>query len=279
MTTRNEEAVAAITSLRDSVAAMPLGHPPLAVGLTTSGVWDSLGRRCILGWVDDAGRSCSSIASTLAVVEERGRTAETCEALEGALWRVDAAREKLEAVFVLSFGVPSLELYKSGVKFEPNAMAIKIKLEQLAEDHEAATELAQCGKQLAEHAAVRIRNQLSHQLAPIESAEPLCLIDLAHLRRGSIIGWTGGPFYVEGALESGDIGADALWTRAVAAVGECFALLVRSMEAMAELIVAAAVLEPPQPVYRDEDTGRVSLTDPRSTDALGRIRNERPPGC
>lgn len=74
--------------------------------------------------------------------------------------------------------------------------------------------------------------------------------------------WTGGPFYVEGVLETGGIATDALWTRVDSAVEESFALLINSIEVLAHLITAAAVLEPPQRVISTR-TGALSFTDPR----------------
>jgi hypothetical protein len=68
---------------------------------------------------------------------------------------------------------------------------------------------------------------------------------------------------VEGVLDRDDIGSDALWRNAVEGVSECFALIVRSTELLAGLLDELAVLEAPQPVYRDDVSGAVSLTDPR----------------
>lgn len=55
--------------------------------------------------------------------------------------------------------------------------------------------------------------------------------------------------------------------RAVANVEECLTLLVRPFLLLAEPVGAAAVLEPPPRVYRDDGTGEAWLTDPRGTSA------------
>lgn len=260
---RRKRAERATLELKAAVMAMPMGQAP-ANQMLPIDTWSQLGRGCIAAWVDDAGRCCDLIAKGLEVVE-RARSEEALEALENALWRVDAAREKLEAVFALTFGVPSLAKYKQrSLRFEPNAKRISAKLEELGKEHEHARELARLGRELAEHIAATRRNQLSHQIAPIWEARELCWLDVAHVRRGSIVAWSGGPFYVERLLErGGNIGSETLWRDTTNDVGECFGLLVASMERMKQLVEAAAVLEPPQRVYRDDDEGGISLNDPR----------------
>jgi hypothetical protein len=219
-------------------------------------LWPILGKVCIVSWVDDAERAGVRIARALDRVDTEGDSEEAEDAVETALWRITATREKLEAVFVLCFGVPSLEPYKRmSARFEPNTDGIKAKLRELGAAHDAARELGRVGAELAEHPAVILRDQLSHQLAAITSAEPLCYIDIAHVVGDSIADWSGGPFYGENTIDAGAITRDAVWARATAAIEECFELVVRSFELISELVRDAAVLEPPQRVWRDEATG------------------------
>jgi hypothetical protein len=204
------------------------------------------------------------IAWALDLADAKGSTDEAIEEIEHALWRITATREKLEAVFVLCFGVPSLKpVGAKSVHFEPDTEGIKAKLRELAAAHPVARELSELGAKLAEHSAVALRNQLSHQLAAIRDAAELCWLDIAHMRGNGIIGWSGGPLYAEGVLDNDSITHEALWERAVGGAQECVELLVRTFEVMAALVCDAAVLEPPQRVYKDEDTGEVSLTDRR----------------
>jgi hypothetical protein len=184
--------------------------------------------------------------------------------LEEALWRVDAVREKLEAIFALAFGVPSLVAYKrTCARFEPDIDLIRAKLRELGSTHESARGLARAGLALASHPAVRLRNQLSHQLAGVASVTELCWVDVADVRQGGILGWSGGPFYGEGALDGNSIAPQDVWRRTVEIVGDALRLLVDAMDLLAELIAAAAVLEPPQPLYRQFETSAVTTEDPR----------------
>jgi hypothetical protein len=117
------------------------------------------------------------------------------------------------------------------------------------------------GKELAEQPGVKLRDQLSHQLAVITEARFLCLVDIAHVRDGRILGWDGGPFYGENVVDQGPITRDAVWQRAT--VAQCFELLMRSFELTAELVSSTAVLEPPQRAYKNKDSGEVVTADPR----------------
>lgn len=264
MTEREERVKAAADSLRHAVLEMPPGERP-ANRLLPEVDWRAIGKACITNWIDDAERSCTRIARALERVDAEGDTEDARDEIETALWRITATREKLEAVFALSFGVPSLAPYKgTSSRFEPSTDGIRAKLRELAQTQPAAQELAEIGKRLAEHPGVTLRDQLSHQLAAITEATELCWIDVAHLSSDGIIGWTGGPFYGENVLDGGAITRDALWTRAVTWVEECFESLVRSFELMGGLVGQAAVLEPPQRVYRDGDTGEIAFTDPRA---------------
>lgn len=214
MGARRKRVKVATAGLRAAVIAMPIGQAPLN-DMLPLGDWYSLGHACIAAWVDDAGRCCDRIARALEVVG-RGRNEETLDALETALWRVDAASEKLEAAFALVFGVPSLKKYKKwSIRFEPDANRVRAKLKELGSQHHAASELGRLGTELAEHVGMLRRNHLNHQIAPIWEARELCWIDVAHVRRRSIVAWTGGPFYVEGLLNrDGNIGSETLWKRA-----------------------------------------------------------------
>lgn len=281
MAAREDRVRAAANELRKAISEMSTDRAPLNPWLGGAN-WRAIGKTCIVNWVDDAERACTRIARALDLVEAVGDTEDARDAIEGALWRIAAAREKLEAVFALSFGVPSMEPYRrTSARFEPNTDGIKAKLRALAETHDAARELAELGRSLAEHPGVTLRDQLSHQLAAIVDHAELCWIDVAHMRNGGFIGWAGGPFYGEDVLNIEELTRDAIWSRAVASVDECFELLVRTFGVMATLVREAAVLEPPQAVYKDEDTGEIWTRDPRlpapslgTRDELGRLGDE-----
>lgn len=226
-------------------------------------LWPPLAKECIIGWVDDSERACLRIGRALDVAEAVGDKEEAEDAIEAALWRITATREKLEAVFVLGFGVPSLKPYKrTSAKFEPSTDGIRAKLRELAANHPAACQLAEVGKQIAEHPGVTLRDQLSHQLAATTKVRPLCYLDIGHVVDGAIREWSGDPFYGENTIDAGAIDRASTWARTIGAISECFELLIRSFELMAELVRDAAVLEPPQRVYRDEETGDVVTRDP-----------------
>jgi hypothetical protein len=260
MTAREERVHADAGALRDAVKTLTVGQPP--ANRLLGDLWPNLAKECIVGWVDDAEYSCVQIGRALDMVDAGGESEEGEDAIETALWRITATREKLEAVFVLCFGIPSLEPYKqTSARFEPNTDGIRAKLRELAPAHQVACELGEVGKQLAEHRGVTLRDQLSHQLAAVTSVQPLCWIDIAHMQGNSIVAWSGGPFYGANTIDQGSIERDAVWERATTAVEECFKLLIRSFELMAELVRDAAVLEPPQRVYKDEATGAVTTTN------------------
>lgn len=260
---REERAQRAAEALRAAAFALQPGERPLSELLPATH-WSAIGKACIANWVDDAARACVRIARTLDLVDAEGDTDEARDQIEAALWRISAAREKLEAVFVLCFGIASLDPYGTqSVRFEPNTDGIRAKLRELAAAHPAARELGELGKRLAEHPAVTLRDQLSHQLASIVDVAELCWLDIAHMRRGGINAWSGGPLYAENTIDAGPLTREAIWARGVGHVQECFELLVRTFELMAELVRDAAVLEPPQRLWKDEDTGHISTSDPR----------------
>jgi hypothetical protein len=261
MADRSEQVAGAAADLRAAINDLKVGDPPRHA--LWADVWPPLGRGCIVGWVDDAERAVLRVARALELADA-GPSEQAEDETEVALWAIIAAREKLEAVFVLSFGVPSMEPYgRTSAKFEPNTAGLRERLRQLAQEHRAAAELGRVGRELAEHQAVALRNQLSHQLSATTEVKPLCYLDIGHVRGGTLLAWDGSSFYGQGALDGDSIAPEVIWKRTVDAVSECFELLVRTIELMSELIAEAAVLEPPQRVFVDNDTGAVSVRAPR----------------
>jgi len=256
----SERASSANRRLREAVSSLRLGEYPH--GDLPLDIWVNLARACLIAWVDDAARCCDRIANTVPRLRDHERNAKTIAALEEALWRLDSGREKLEAVFSLAFGLPSLRLYKTGVLFEPNMKQIRLKLKELGKHNESARELSEIGRSLAEHPAIQLRHQLIHQLSPAGSLAALCLIDVAHVREQSIVAWETSQLYAEETLNYGSIADDDRWARATHWVEECLDLLLRSVELLATIVNDLGVLEPPQAVYKQDGTGVVSLTHP-----------------
>ena len=101
MAGRDERATAAVEKLRWAVNKLPPGSEPL--NRLLGGVnWRAVAKAAIVNWVDDAERACVRIGRALDLVDAVGDADEARDVIEGALWRITAAREKLEAVFVLS---------------------------------------------------------------------------------------------------------------------------------------------------------------------------------
>jgi hypothetical protein len=249
--------------LHAAILGMPAGDPPHPE--EARDFWNDYGRHSIDRWASDLERDLRRIREALAKADTEGRSDDGIAAIEEVLWRTDAAREKIEAIFSRCFGVSALVPYKQSVRFEPDIDAVKAKLKELGATQADARRLGELGQRLAEHPTTLLRNQLSHSLVAIGDATEVTAIQVATVRGDQIPvgGWQLTILYQEELLEHGDIGPEAVFTRARQWCGEALDLLLGTAESLACLVEATARLEPPQPLWKDETTGKVFLADPR----------------
>jgi hypothetical protein len=227
------------------------------------GAWGQVGRSVIQGWVTDLGRYLDRTTSALArarrfPLKERG-----IAALEESLWRLDASREKLHAVLTLTLGVRHLDLTTDPIGFKVDPKRIGTVLRGMG--HTKATKLDRLGKRLAEHPAINLRNQLSHGVAPLTDVRVRCFFEAVAIRKNSIGIWRSHVDYPPGWRAHGDIKDTTMWAGAVSASSEALDMLCESVRLLADLLVeTSAKLPAPAHVYRDVDSGRLTLHDPRS---------------
>ncbi len=193
-------------------------------------------------------------------------------AIEEALWRIDTAREKLITISSLAFGVPTLQPFKekgravpTGVTFRTTWAKLETRLREVARSHAAAGELIDVLSELYEHPATTLRNEISHGRAPIREAPMMVWLRFIQTRRGKVVSEQQRYLWPQGMSDRNDIQANTLWDYALRAIHEAVGLLSRGADLLAELVKAAAALQPGQAVYQDLDTGEISMAGPPPT--------------
>ena len=137
------------------------------------------------------GRDLRNAETALDRAGSAGATDEGVAEVENALWRVDAAFEKLHDIVALGFGVPALKLTrnKQGIKrFESDRRANRKRLRELAGAHPAAETLLDRDEQIGSHRFLELRHQLTHSLAPILAWQSLLWFEVAQIdEKGNVL--------------------------------------------------------------------------------------------
>jgi hypothetical protein len=228
--------------------------------------WSLFARTCLTRWGTDMERTIERAAEALAEAHAAPLTDNGVDAIERAMWRIVGARDKLRAIVSLALGIPALQRAGPGVRFKPDYRKIDRRLRELGAGGNAdALRLKTLFKQIADHPAVSLRNQISHSLAPIPEAAELCWIDVALLDdQNSIRGWdTTKRLFPENVLDLDSIAPEALYEFALSAGEEALQLVGEAAETVAALIRVEGAFHQPYAIYRD---------------VKGKLHLDRPPG-
>jgi hypothetical protein len=250
----------AIKRLRESVSHLQEGDQPMSPELR-GGAWGQLGRGIIDGWVQALGRDLDLISRAWGRARRYPLQEPGIRAMEEALWRLDAAREKLHAATSLGLGVRHLDIGKDPVQFKTDPRKIGTALRALHDP--VATELDNVGQQLAARRAIALRNELSHGIAPLTQVGIRCDFEGVAVRHGRVGRWRNYIDYPPSWRTHGNIRPETLWADAVADVAEALSMLIKSVELLAELLGReGSNLPPPAQVFWDEDAGSIALSPP-----------------
>lgn len=220
----------------------------------------------IVRWVDDLGRSLRKVARAVSTVQAHSGDPgeQPADELEEALTQIVGARDKIVSIAAQVFAIPSLRLYKEGVRFEPDESRVKAFLSQLSSEKEAGRLKSRLDT-LADHPAITLRNQIIHALSPLGGdVAANCWIRTAQLDdKGGIVAWGRGPLYPEHTLDQSDIKPETIRTWATGAVDKAQTFLLDATMALAKLIASVGTIGQMQPVYVRPDR-RVQLERPKS---------------
>jgi hypothetical protein len=227
----------------------------------SGGTWGQIGRGVIAGWVQALGRDLDLVSRALGRARRCSMKERGIQAMEEALWRLDSAREKLHAVISLALGIEHLDVGVDPVQFKTYPRKIGTVLRD--RNDPIATELDAVGQNLATLRAIVLRNELSHGVAPLTQVAMRCDFEAVALRDGRPGEWRNYVDYPPSWRKHDNIKPETLWADAVADVAEALDLLVKSVELLADLLGRDGTALPrPAQVFRDEATGRISLSPP-----------------
>jgi hypothetical protein len=249
-------------------------EPPPADGTETAVATLSLA--AILRWAQDVQRYFGLVQRDVDMAQAHPLSQEGVNELEAALWRLGAARKSLLAVCFLGLGARTLEpahihvggkvikdKIKRSVQFELHAELLDAKLTELGKVHQAASELNRLLVDLAEHAAITLRDEITHSLAPIGEPPALCLFELWFVDGGKR--WrvdTVNFLWPRRIGEKKGITREDLWAETVDAIQDARALVIRAVTKLNELFAAVPLARQPPRVYSDVQTGRATIEDP-----------------
>jgi hypothetical protein len=258
----------ALSPLRQAIEDLPVGRPILAVD--EKDIWPDLARRCLSTWAQEFERDLEIASSRLQLAREQSRIDDlglddakafarislAAEPLEDALWRVAAAREKLEVIVALALGIRVFVLEGQTVRLEPDVKGLKALLNGFSEGEEARFKKAALA--LVEHRAIPLRHQLMHSLAPIAGTSPLFFMQTGHRREGEVFRYTIRPVFPDGTIREDAVTPSQVFTRACTLTGEALDLLGEANAALPAVIRRSGRVHAPHVVYWDAD-GTVTL--------------------
>jgi hypothetical protein len=224
-------------------------------------VWPDLGRAWIAEWAHELGRDLVTVGGDLERAFPGATEDEALTALENALWRLGAAREKFYAVVALAFGIPSLLIgddKEQTLSFRPKVETCRKKLRELQGLHEPARRILNLDGTLRQ--SLLLRHQATHSLAPLIKSHSLTWYEAALIERGGVQHYLAFHLPPKGLEQLDDIGAEALRQRAQTLVERGFGALVAATAELAALLVVAAELEPPPIIWKAMETNECFYT-------------------
>jgi hypothetical protein len=248
----------ATSTLVDAITNLQPEEEPNTVELRSA--WRDLGGTWTVEWARSLGRDLTNAAVALDRADEACATDDGAAEIENALWRVDAAFEKLHDVVALGLGVPALKLTKNrkGIKrFESDRRANRKRLRQLAEQHAVAQTLLDVDEQIGNHRFLELRHQLTHSLAPILAWQSLLWFEVAEIdKKGGVVAYSSRHLTPSERIQGGTP-PDQLYARTIADGRDVIDLMRRAMLALAELLTVAGKREPPPVLWRVIQTGEI----------------------
>jgi hypothetical protein len=223
--------------------------------------WPDLGRAWVAAWVAELGRDASTIASDLGAARDASTDEDALTPLENAAWRLGVAREKFHAVIALSYGIPSLHIGDDAnqtLSFRPRIEDTRAKLRELRNGSESAARVTNADGRVK--AALLLRHQAAHSLAPLIKAHSLLLYEAALIERGGVMHYLSLHLPPKGLDRMKDIGAASLRERATRLLESGLAALLEAMRHLAKLLDETAELEPPPVIWKAMELNRCYYT-------------------
>jgi hypothetical protein len=157
-------------------------------------------------------------------------------------------------------GRPVKSAIKTSVQWELHADLLDRRLKELSAKQPVAGELNGLLIELAEHDAITLRDEVTHSLAPIKSAPPLCVFVLWGVDGDRLLAPRELKFlWPRGMNDKPGITAKELWPDALG-------ILLRATEKLTELIQQVGIEREPQRFFQNLETGEVTTSDPRGRD-------------
>jgi hypothetical protein len=254
----SDEVGSATSKLVDAITNLEPEEEPNTVELRSA--WRDLGATWTVAWARSLGRDLTNAAAALDCAETAGATEDGAAEVENALWRVDAAFEKLHDVIALGLGVSALKLTKNrkGIKrFEADRRANRKRLRELAEQQAVAQTLLDVDEQIGNQRFLELRHQLTHSLAPILAWQSLLWFEVAEIdEKGGVVAYSSRHLTPSERIQ-GVTPPDQLYARTISEGREAIELMRRAILALAELLTVAGKLEPPPVLWRVMQTGEI----------------------
>lgn len=264
----SEDVGSATSKLIDAITNLQPEEEPNTVELRSA--WRDLGATWTEEWARSLGRDLTNAAAALDRAETAGATEDGVAEIENALWRVDAAFEKLHDVIALGLGVPALKLTKNrkGIKrFESDRHANRKRLRELATQHAVAQALLDVDEQIGNHRFLELRHQLTHSLAPILAWQSLLWFEVADIdEKGGVVAYSSRHLTPSERVQGGTP-PDQLYARTISDGREVIDLMRRAILALAELLTVAGKLEPPPVLWRVMQTDEIFFDRAKASQA------------
>jgi len=250
--------VAATAALVDAINALRVVEEPCSDALRSA--WRDDGAIWTVNWAESLGRDIANAAAALERAEAEGATDQGATEIENALWRVDAAFEKLHDVIALGLGVPALKLNpnKKGIRrFESDRRENRKKLRELAADHKAAGAILEIDERINNHRFLALRHQMTHSLAPILAWRSLIWFEVGEIDdKGGVVAYSSHHLTPAHELQT-SVQPDQLFGRTIADGRDVIGLLISAMNKLTDLFRATGELPPPPVLWRVRRTGEL----------------------
>jgi hypothetical protein len=226
----SDDVGSATSTLVDAITNLQPEEEPNTVELRSA--WRDLGATWTVEWTRSLGGDLTNAAAALDRADAVGATEDGAAEVENALWRIDAAFEKLHDVIALGLGVPALKLTKNrnGMKrFESDRHANRKRLRELTEQQAGAQTLLDIDEQIGNHRFLEFRHQLTHSLAPILAWQSLLWFEVAEIdEKGGVVAYSSHHLAPSERIQ-GETPPDQLYARTIADGREVIDLMRRAM--------------------------------------------------
>jgi len=258
----------AVETLRAAALALRYDGSKVPHNNELNSAWPDLGRSWVAAWVVELGHDAVTIAADLRTARAAKTDEDALTPLENAAWRLGAAREKFHAVIALSYGIPSLRIGDDAMQtltFRLRIEDTRAKLRELRGASEAASRVINADGRVK--AALLLRHQTAHSLAPLIKAHSLLWYEAALIERGCVDHYLSCHLPPKGLDRMRDIGSASLRERATRLLEGGLTALLDGMRNLATLMDETAELEPPPVLWKAMETNRCYYTRAEASDA------------